>query len=281
MHGSRPSYTAEMVAMRRAAHQVFDDAPHLITDPLAVRIIGPEAEARMRAMRQQSPFAKVGRAFVLARLRFAEDVLARAVEQGVDQYVVLGAGLDTFAYRNPFPALQVFEVDHPATQTWKKERLKAAGIAVPAKVTHVPVNFERETLAHALRGAGLDEQRPAFFSWLGVTMYLTEEAVHTTLRYIGSRPSCSALVLDYSLPSDSLNWLERLFRRILARRVRKVGEPFINFYTPERMRATLETAGLHPVEDLGAEEMNARYFSGRTDGLAIKGRSLHVASARV
>ena len=281
MHETRPSHTAEMVAMRRAAHQVFDGEPKVINDPLAVRIIGTEAEARMRAMRQQSAFAKVGRAFMVARLRFAEDALTRAVEQGVTQYVILGAGLDTFAYRNPFHQLQVFEVDHPSTQAWKRERLAAAGIAIPENVTQVPVDVEREAIAHTLSEAGLDEHRPVFFAWLGVTMYLTDEAIATTLGYIGSRPSGSMLVLDYSLPSESLSWMERFFRGIMARRVKRAGEPFINFFSPERMQSTLEAAGLHSVEDLGVDEQNARYFQGRTDGLDIKGRSLHVASARV
>ena len=148
-------------------------------------------------------------------------------------------------------------------------------------MTFVPVNFEREALADGLCAAGLDVQRPVFFAWLGVTMYLTDAAIATTLRYIATRPPGSALVLDYSLPTSSLNRGERFFRALLARRVRKAGEPFINFFTPQRMRATLEAAGLHPEEDLGMEGMNARYFIGRTDGLAIKGRSLHVASARV
>jgi methyltransferase (TIGR00027 family) len=281
MHAARPSHTAEMVAMRRAAHQVFDGEPKVLADPLAVRILGTEAEARMRNRRQQHPFAKVGRAFIVARSRFAEDELAHAVERGVMQLVVLGAGLDTFAYRNPYPALRIFEVDHPATQAWKQERLIEGGIAIPANVTYVPVNFERETLAHALRAAGLDEQRPAFFSWLGVTMYLTDEAIDATLRYIGSRPPGSGLVLDYSLPSASLTALERFFRSIIARRVAKAGEPFINFFTPQRMSSRLEAAGLHRIEDLGSTEMNARYFHGRTDRLEIKGRSLHLASARV
>jgi methyltransferase (TIGR00027 family) len=270
-----------MVAMRRAAHQVFDGEPKVVNDPLAVRIIGPEAEARMRRMRHQGAFAKVGRAFMVARLRFAEDALARAVAQGVTQYVILGAGLDTFAYRNPFHQLRVFEVDHPSTQAWKRERLAAAGIAIPENAILVPVDFEREAIAHTLSEAGLDDRSPVFFAWLGVTMYLTDEAIGTTLGYIGSRPRGSMLVPDYSLPSESLNWMERFFRGIMARRVRKVGEPFINFFTPERMKATLEAAGLHDVEDLGVEELNARYFSGRTDGLEIKGRSLHVVSARV
>lgn len=270
-----------MVALRRAAHQLADGEPKVLNDPLAVRIIGTEAEARLRGTNQHTTYAKVGRAFIVARSRFAEEELALAVGRGVRQYVVLGAGLDTFAYRNPYPALRVFEVDHPATQAWKKERVAAADIPIAGNVTHVPLNFERETLVQVLRSAGLDDQRPVFFSWLGVTMYLTDGAIDTTLRYIGSRPTGSGLVLDYSLPASSLNWVERFFRGIVARHVRKAGEPFINHFTPERMKATLEAAGLHRMEDLGMAEMNARYFVGRTDGLSIKGRSLHVLSARV
>ncbi len=278
---ARPSHTAEMVAMRRAAHQVFDNGPKVFNDPLAVPILGAEAEARMRNMRQHSVFAKVGRAFVLARARYAEDELAKAVQRGVKQYVVLGAGLDTFAYRNPFPTLQVYEVDHPATQAWKLERLAGANIAVPGSVTYVPIHFERDTLSEALLLSGFNANEPAFFSWLGVTMYLTDDAIASTLAYIGARPTGSGLVLDYSLPSSSLNLLERFFRGIVARRVRKAGEPFINFFTPERMKDELRGAGLRAVEDMGTDRMNERYFHGRSDGLMIKGRSLHVASALV
>lgn len=277
------SRTAMMVAMRRAAHQLFDARPLVLDDPCAVPIIGPEAEARLGDMRPHGRIARVGRAFMVARSRFAEEALAKAVRHGVHQYVVLGAGLDTFAYRNPFPAgtLRVFEVDHPATQAWKREKLAKAGIPVPADVTYVPVDFERRTLAEGLAGAGFDPNAPAFFSWLGVVMYLSEEAIATTFRYIAARPAGSGLALDYSMPAASLSWVERIIRWSMARRVAKAGEPFRSFFTPATMRALLERAGLKPVEDLGPPEMNARYFRDRTDGLRTEGRSFHVVSAEV
>lgn len=277
------SRTAMMVAMRRAAHQLFDARPLVLDDPYAVPIIGPEAEARLGSMRPHGRVARVGRAFMVARSRFAEEALARAVRNGVHQYVVLGAGLDTFAYRNPFPmgTLRVFEVDHPATQAWKREKLAKAGIRIPADVTYVPVDFERRTLAEGLAAAGFDPSAPAFFSWLGVVMYLSEEAIATTFRYIAERPAGSGLALDYSMPAAALSWVERIIRWSMARRVAKAGEPFRSFFTPATMRALLERAGLEPVEDLGPPEMNARYFHGRTDGLGTEGRSFHVVSAEV
>jgi methyltransferase (TIGR00027 family) len=171
----RFSRTAHRVAIRRAAHQLFDQ-PKVLDDPLAVPIIGAEAAEKLCASprERKHPFARAFRAFMVARSRYAEDQLAKAVEQDVAQYVVLGAGLDTFACRNPDSTnLRVFEVDHPATQAWKLERLQAAGIAIPQSLKFVPVDFERQTLAAGLEQGGFDSGSPAFFSWLGVTPYLT------------------------------------------------------------------------------------------------------------
>jgi methyltransferase (TIGR00027 family) len=160
------------VAMRRAAHQLFDH-PKVLDDPIALPIIGAEAAAKLEAERNRhkSRVARNLRAFLVARSRFAEDELARAIVRGVRQYVILGAGLDTFAYRNPYEdsALRVFEVDYPATQEWKRWRLAAAGIAIPSPVTYAPVDFERQTLADGLKLAGFDSSKAAFFSWLGVS----------------------------------------------------------------------------------------------------------------
>ena len=282
---ARPSLTALMVAKRRAAHQLFDAEPLVLNDPIAVPIIGDAAKAELLAdpMKQRSMIARAGRALVVARSRYAEDQLATAVRRGVRQYVVLGAGLDTFAYRDPFPprTLRVFEVDHPATQAWKRERLRAAGITLPPQLTFVDVHFERQSLADRLRESGFDPFSPAFFSWLGVTMYLTNEAIDSTLAFIASRPAGSGIALDYSLPSASLNWLERVIRAYFKRKVRRMGEPFITHFTPEGMRALLERHGYTGIEDLGHEALNARYFSGRSDGLFVGGHSLRVVSAWV
>src|SRR6204780_882647 len=156
MQEGKFSRTAQRVAIRRAAHQLLDN-PKVLDDPLALRIIGAEAANLLRTdPKEHHAFARAFRAFMAARSRFAEDELARAVERGVTQYVILGAGLDTFAYRNPHPGLRVFEIDHSATQAWKREQLQSAGIAIPPSLTFVPVDFEHQTLANALARSGLN-----------------------------------------------------------------------------------------------------------------------------
>ena len=177
--------------MRRAAHQLYDDPPLVFADPMALRILAEESRVELREreeMERTHPFARGMRAFLCARSRFAEDALARAVDQGVRQYVLLGAGLDTYAMRSPHGDVRVFEVDHPATQAWKQHRLEQGGIHVPATVTFVPVDFEREELMTKLVVSGFDAHAPALCSWLGVVPYLTREAaVGRSARWAGFR----------------------------------------------------------------------------------------------
>ena len=183
MIDGRRSGTAERVAIRRASHALCD-RPVIFEDPLAMRILSEEGVAQARteaADTEQHPWLRGLRMFLAVRSRFAEEELAQAVAQGVRQFVVLGAGLDTFAYRNPFPNLHVFEVDHPDTQAWKRERLQHAEIAIPHSMQFAPVDFERDTLAHGLEAAGFRSSEPAFFSWLGVVPYLTRDAARLFL----------------------------------------------------------------------------------------------------
>src|SRR6202046_5021943 len=196
MDHATPSRTALRVALRRAAHQLYDGQPLVLDDPIAVPILGKEflSELHKTNTKLEKPFSSALRAFLVARSRYAEDMLSVAVAQGVTQYVVLGAGLDTFAYRNPHPDLRVFEVDHPATQEWKREQLKTACIPVPATITFVPIDFEKQTLEAGLEHSGLDLNSAAFFSWLGVTPYLTREACMTTLGFIAKMPPSSGVV---------------------------------------------------------------------------------------
>src|SRR5437867_9656572 len=194
----RPSATAHRVALRRAAHQLLD-RPLVLEDPIALRIIGAEARAALEAdpsRFEDSPIAPYLRASFAVRSRLAEDSLAEATQRGVRQYVVLGAGLDTFAYRNPHlsGSLRVFEVDHPATQAWKRSRLVEGGIAVPPNLTFVPIDFETVRLPTALAVAGFRDDQPSWFAWLGVTMYLTRPAFDQTLRFIAARPAGSGVV---------------------------------------------------------------------------------------
>jgi len=264
------SRTALSVALRRAAHQLHD-SPIVFNDPVAVPILGAEYQEQLRRtpLRPDRPFSTALRAFLVARSRYAEDNLKRAVENGVKQYVLLGAGLDTFAYRNPYPQLRVFEVDHPATQQWKRELLQCNLIAIPESLSYTPVDFENQSLAEQLRDAGFDRTAPTLFAWLGVVPYLTEEAFRATLGFIADQPAGSGLALDYSQPREVLSQLERLAHDSLASRVEKAGEPFRLFFTPPGMAA--ELSRFHALEDLGAVEINARYFAGRTDQLAIRG----------
>lgn len=272
------SRTALSVALRRAAHQLYD-APIVFEDPIAVPILGASyaEELRRTPLRPDRPFSVALRAFLVARSRYAEDKLRQAVENGVEQYVLLGAGLDTFAYRNPYPHLRVFEVDHPATQEWKRQLLQRNRIAVPENLRYAPVDFEGQSLAEQLQTAGFAMNKPAFFAWLGVVLYLTREAFDATLNLIAEQPAGSGVVLDYSQPREVLPPLERLAHDSLASRVEQAGEPFRLFFTPAEIAARL--SGFHNLEDLGAAEINARYFEGRTDQLAMRGGAARFLSA--
>jgi methyltransferase (TIGR00027 family) len=194
---------------------------------------------------------------------------------------VLGAGLDTFAYRNPHPGLRVFEVDHPATQAWKREQLQAAGIEIPASLTFVPVDFEEQTLAEALGSSGFDASALAFFSWLGVTPYLTREACMTTLTFIASMLKGSGVVFDFAIDPMFLNAGQREAFDALSKRVAAYGEPFQLFFNPEKLVNDLKTMGFSRAEFLGREQLNARYFKDRADGLSVRGGLGHLMRAWV
>jgi len=276
------SRTADRVAERRAAHQVRD-RPLVLDDPIALRVIRPEVAHELRTNPPAREATKLGpylRAFFVMRSRFAEDALAAAVADGVTQYVVLGAGYDTFAYRNPFPELRVFEVDHPATQATKRQRLAHSGIDIPSSLTFVPIDFTTTKLDEALRGAGFDETKPAFFSWLGVVPYLERPAIDATFRFIAALPKKTALVFDYAVPPESLSWTSRLIVNEMAKRVAALGEPWKTYFDPAALLADLRGAGFTSAEDFGAEALNRRYFAGRTDKLKLGGAG-HMAMARV
>jgi len=276
--------TAERVAMRRAAHQLLDD-PKVFDDPVALRIIGKESASALQADPRQfeaTPLSSYLRAFVAARSRYAEDELALGLRHAVRQYVILGAGLDTFAYRNPYPQgrLHIFEVDHPATQAWKRARLSEIGMTLPGDLTFAPVDFETQTLEEGLRNAGYDPVKATFFSWLGVTEYLTTEAVMATLRFIVSAPKESGIVFDYMISPSLLTPDQRARFDALARRVGSAGEPWQAFFDPEVLTRDLRAMGFRRVEDMGPEEINAKYFNDREDRLRV-GSLSHLMNAQV
>jgi methyltransferase (TIGR00027 family) len=273
IHAGQPSKTALRVAMLRAAHQVLDE-PLVFEDPFAFRILGPDAvPVEQDAFQFNDPFSRGLRAALVARSRYAEEKLAKAVSAGIRQFVVLGAGLDTFALRNPFvqQGVRVFEVDHPSTQEWKRGLMQEAGIDVPASLTFAAVDFERQTLADGLRQAGFDASQPAFFSWLGVVVYLTQATVFDTLRFVASLPEGSGIAFDYALADSRLDPMHRIIRERVREYVAAQGEPWLSEFEPEVLHEELSRIGFCTVEDLGPPEINARYFTARKDGLQTSG----------
>jgi methyltransferase (TIGR00027 family) len=277
-----PSRTARGAAMRRAAHQLLDE-PKLFDDPLAFALLGTETAAALRAnlSAQNEDGSMHMRAFLAARARYVEDELAEAVARGIRRYAVLGAGLDTFAYRNPHvdAGLTVYEIDHPATQDWKRQRLREAGIALPASLTFAPVDFEKQTLSEGLQAAGLGGE-PVFFSWLGVTPYLTLEAVNATLASIAAMPEGSSVIFDFPSTRDKLTAAQRASFERRAARVAALGEPWISEFDPAALAETMRGMGFRSAEAMGREAINARYFAGRADGLRVGGNG-HLMKAVV
>lgn len=266
------------VAKYRAAHQILDD-PQILKDPLALRIIGAEAESKLRQelTHFQRPELRAFRAGVMIRNRYAEDELARLIQSGARQYMILGAGLDTFAYRNPFPFLRVFEVDHPATQVWKRAYLEKAAIPIPTTVTYVPVDFERAMLAEVLKESGFKNDEITFVSLIGVVRYLTWEHLKLLLSAIvSSIPAGSELVLDFGPPPP----LQQRLRELIANRKSKNKSFRPSYFEPVMLKQHLQEIGFTDVELFGPEELNARYCKNRTDGLRIENQ-MHLVKACV
>lgn len=270
MESGEPSRTAQAAALLRAEHQVVD-IPPVFEDALALKVaaaIGAHAPAGDA----QDPRRRALRAFIAARSRFAEDRLAAAVQRGVAQYAILGAGLDTFAHRNPYrePRLRVYEVDHPATQRWKRARLHDAGIGQPETLAYVPMDFERDALFDALARHGFEAAQPALFSWLGVTAYLPEAAVLDTLRRIagGSAPGSETVFTIATRASET------------GARAARLGEPWLSTFDPAGMQASLRQMGFRETLALSAGELNRLYFEGRADRLRVGGSGV-IVTARV
>ena len=274
MQTGQPSRTALGAAALRAAHQVLDRGA-IFTDPLALRILCGDAQAMLRdasdAARQRL------RWFIAIRTRIAEDALALAVRGGVAQLVVLGAGLDTYAYRTPYDHLRIFEVDHPATQAWKRQRLAEAAIALPPTLRFVPVDFEHEMLGDGLGAAGFDRTQQTFFTWLGVVPYLTEPAVFATLGYIAGLPGGAHVVFDYVNPTASIAQARsRAAHEALAARVAAVGETLQCRFDTEELHAQLAKLGFRDLEDLGPGQIAERFFPSR---VRSSGGGAHVLRA--
>ena len=264
----QPSRTALSTALQRAAHQLLE-RPLVFQDAFALAILGAQ-RVRWLALsldRFRTPGARALRASLVLRSRYAEDQLELAWRAGVRQCVVLGAGLDTLALRNPHPGLRIFEVDHPATQAWKLSLLREHGIAGAPGAVHVPVDFETESLAQRLSQAGLRRDRPVFLTWLGVTMYLSRDAVMRTFEYVARECAPgSALVFDYLVAESLLSSADRAARARLALAVEQVGEPWISQFDPLALTSDLSGLGFSRIEDLDQAGAQRRYFNGREDG---------------
>jgi methyltransferase (TIGR00027 family) len=276
VQSGKPSLTALAAAAHRAAHQVLEKGC-IFSDPLAVRILGqdPEVIAQDAA---QNPSRLGMRLFIAARTRFAEDALAAAVEQGVRQLVVLGAGLDTYAYRGPCAdRLHIFEVDHAASQAWKLERLLETAIAIPPTLTFVPIDFERQALPDALTAAGFDPGQRTFFTWLGVVPYLTEDAIWFTLRFIASLPRSAHVVFDYSDPPHTLSAEMRAYHDRRAARVQSLSESWVTYFEADNLREKLLLTGFTEIEDLGPSQIAARYIP--NSPLPNRERGAHILRA--
>ena len=278
MKPDESSRTALIPARQRAAHQLLDHGA-IVDDPFAMKILGEDEKAVLQ-FANSHPLISIGRLLTAARSRIAEDALSEAVERGVRQIVILGAGLDTFALRNPHAARQirVFEVDHPATQSWKRQRLAEAQLAVPPWLIFAPVDFERDDLAEKLSDAGFEQSSPAFFTWLGVVPYLTQDAIDSTLDTMASIPNAE-VVFDYMEPPEAFSDEMRELAKERAAQLEAIGERWASRLEPAGMAVILRAHGFCDIEDFNFQQIASR-FGRAIQGLAPGQAGFHVVHAK-
>lgn len=266
---AEPDNTAVRVALWRAMHVQLDSAPHIIEDEIGFKLVAPGEEWRQRP--DMNPdFTKRLRASMVARARFIEDLVIEQCIRGIGQYVILGAGLDSFAQRRQDIAstLQVFEIDQPATQTWKKQRLTELGFGIPEWLHFVSVDFEISSWWEQLINAGFDSSRRTVVACTGVTLYLTKAAILATLRQLATLAPGSTIAMTFYLPLARLDEEDRFLQEIAEKGARAAGTPFISFFTPEEMLALATGAGFKNAEIVSSKDLDKRYFAGRTDKLS-------------
>jgi methyltransferase (TIGR00027 family) len=264
----RPDDTAVRVALWRALHVEVDSPPHVLEDTVGLMLAAPDDAWRSRP--DMSPFTRPFRASIVARARFIEDLVVEQLERGVGQYVILGAGLDTFAQRRPELAsrLAVFEIDRPGPQAWKRQRLIDLGLGVPSFLHFVPVDFEvGDAWWDRLAAAGFNSEQPAVVASTGVSMYLTKHAIAATLRQVATLASGTTLAMSFMLPIEMTDpELRPGIERAMAG-ARANGTPFISFFTPMEMLTLARDAGFKEVQHVSAAMLAERYFANRSDGL--------------
>lgn len=277
MSDRKASRTALATAYMRAVHQLLDGEPRILEDPIVLLLLGPAGLRQINdsANPYRTPEAEALRAHVVLRSRFAEDRLAAAVLRGVTQYIILGAGFDTFAFRQPEWArtLKIAEIDHFETQAVKRSKLEAAGLEMPENAVFGHLDFEHESLLDGLLRYDVSLDQPTFFSWLGVTMYLKEDAIDAVLRTVVLFPSGSEIVLTFSQPSEQASAAKTEHLSCLAERVASVGEPFVTYFEPDELEAKLRSIGFSQVEFLSSAEAEERYFRQRPKGLRVPKRT--------
>jgi methyltransferase (TIGR00027 family) len=265
MEQAQRSRTIEIPAIMRALHQTLDDDPKILSDPIAP----PDDDRQWLAPLLNHSFAKQWRAGFALRARYAEDCLAERVQCDTRQYVILGAGLDSFAYHQPpwSSSIQIYEVDHPITQQWKRDRLRSAKISIPSNLIFVPIDFETASIPDALRASGFALDSQTLCSWMGVTQYLTSEALESTFRFVLSLPASSEIVFSFILPQEEVSGMEAEAMVIAARRAAEVGEPWLARFRDGELAAKLWLMGFSQIIHLTPQEAGERYFRDRKDGL--------------
>jgi methyltransferase (TIGR00027 family) len=264
-----PDSTAARVALWRALHVAIDPPPHVLEDEIGLKLLAPDPDWRGRGD-MDPQFTRPFRAAIVARARFIEDLVAEQAGRGLSQYVILGAGLDSFAQRRPEIAsrLKIFEIDQPSSQAWKRQRLIALGFGVPDWLRFVPVDFEAGgSWRQALAAAGFDDSKPAIVVSTGVSMYLTREANAATMREVATLAPGSTLAMTFLIPLELADPEVRPGLEMADNGARASGTPFLSFFTPAEMTALAREAGFRQVQHVPAATLAERYFAGRTDGL--------------
>ena len=263
-----PDNTAIRTALWRALHVEVDAQPHVFNDTVGLQLAAPEADWRNR--QDMSSFTRPFRASIIARARFVEDLVTEQVAHGVEQYVILGAGLDTFAQRRSEFAsrMRVFEIDQPGAQEWKRQRLIELGFGIPSHLQLVPVDFEAgDNWWQRLAASGFDSMRAAVIASMGVSMYLTKEAIMATLRQVATLLPGSTFAMSFIMPIELIDPEVRVGMERAAAGAKASGTPFISFFTPAEMLALAREASFKQVEHVSAAMLAERYFADRTDGL--------------
>ena len=275
-----PDSTAVRVALWRAMHVQMDSPPHIFSDEIGLKLVNPDSGWEKRP--DMDPQGTSGfRASIVSRARFVEDLLLALIPQGLKQYVILGAGLDTFSQRNPNIAsrLSVFEIDQPITQLWKQNRLKELGFGTPSWLRFVPVNFEVDSWWEKLIASGFDTSKLSVISSLGVSMYISKEATMETLESVASLTSGSTFIMTYLIPIEDVEPEDQDLLRFSMKGAERSGTPFISFYTQVEITKLVQEAGFNKIKIITTKNLRKKYFSGRKDKFRlINGEEILVAT---